>query len=443
MEVVFWLLVFSVVGWCASGTEQNTAYYNGYRVFRLIPSTLQHIKALKDLENDITLDVWRHPHNLGDNYDVMVKPEDHSKFVERLTNHNIEFQVLLDDVEKILNDERRHFRRRKKRALSSISAYTTNFLNVQEIEEFLLKVKETSRDVNVTISSIGQSSLGQNLTVAKIYKASSHRKPAIFIDAGIHAREWIAPAMAINFIYQLALNPNRDRQVSRLLNKYDWYIMPVANPDGYQFSIYSDRMWRKTRNDNPGSVYKGTDANRNFNYRWNPDVGGSRNPGEDTYAGSAPFSIPESRDLGRFLMEHGSQIKLYLTLHSYGQYLLYPWGYGPHEFASDQNDLERLARVADRAMPETYRTGTSSVVLYPAAGGSDDFAKGVAGIKYSYTMELPPPDTADNNTYGFIVNPRDIPTIARDTWQGVKALALELHRTLRANRTSHDDDYAA
>lgn len=27
----------------------------------------------------------------------------------------------------------------------------------------------------------------------------------------------------------------------------DWYILPVLNPDGYEYSHEYDRMWRKTR----------------------------------------------------------------------------------------------------------------------------------------------------------------------------------------------------
>jgi hypothetical protein len=39
--------------------------------------------------------------------------------------------------------------------------------------------------------------------------------------------------------------------------------------------------------------------------------------------------------------------------------------------------------------------GSSTNVLYAAAGGSDDWAKGTANIKYSYTLEL-----RDTGAYG-------------------------------------------
>lgn len=42
--------------------------------------------------------------------------------------------------------------------------------------------------------------------------------------------------------------------------------------------------------------------------------------------------------------------------------------------------------------------GSSGTILYPAAGGSDDWAKGAYNVKYSYTVEL-----RDSGRYGFIL----------------------------------------
>ena len=56
------------------------------------------------------------------------------------------------------------------------------------------------------------------------YKKSN--KPAIFMDCGIHAREWVSPAFCLYAIDQLV-------EDQALLDLYDFYIIPVANPDGY------------------------------------------------------------------------------------------------------------------------------------------------------------------------------------------------------------------
>ena len=78
----------------------------------------------------------------------------------------------------------------------------------------------------------------------------------------------------------------------------------------------------------------------------------------------------------------------------------------------------------------------------PAAGGSYDYAKGVAGIKYSYTMELPPTNNGYNSYVGFTLPYDEISTIAADTFNGIKALALYLdraqpHGSSNANTFAH------
>lgn len=60
----------------------------------------------------------------------------------------------------------------------------------------------------------------------------------------MHAREWIAPAVATFILSQLV---EKNSSYAALLNSSDWMILPMANPDGYEYSHVSDRLWRKTR----------------------------------------------------------------------------------------------------------------------------------------------------------------------------------------------------
>lgn len=50
---------------------------------------------------------------------------------------------------------------------------------------------------------------------------------------GIHAREWVAPAMALYLIHRLTNDPEAR---AKDLDGVDWYILPVVNPDGYEYT---------------------------------------------------------------------------------------------------------------------------------------------------------------------------------------------------------------
>ncbi|KAJ9581600.1 hypothetical protein L9F63_023220, partial [Diploptera punctata] len=245
-----------------------------------------------------------------------------------------------------------------------------------------------------TVESIGKSYEGRDLLMIKISSGGSGTRPAILIDAGIHAREWIAPAMALYIINQLVENNAAN---SDLTNSVDWYILPVVNPDGYQYSHTTSRLWRKTRSPTTSSSCPGVDGNRNFDYHW-METGASSSPCAETFAGSRAFSEPETAALRDFAVANKNKIKLYLTFHSYGNYFLYPWGY-TSALPSDASTLHSLAQQANQAHVSaggsSYTIGSSTNVLYAAAGGSDDYMKGVAGIDLSYTMEF------TNSIYGF------------------------------------------
>ena len=63
---------------------------------------------------------------------------------------------------------------------------------------------------------------------------------AVFLEANIHAREWITSATATWFLNELLTST--DPEVRRLAENYDWHILVVTNPDGY---VYSHTTVRK------------------------------------------------------------------------------------------------------------------------------------------------------------------------------------------------------
>jgi len=234
-------------------------------------------------------------------------------------------------------------------------------------------------------------------------------KPAIFIDAGIHAREWIAPATAIYVAHKLITEYGKNDLITRMLDKFDWFIIPVANPDGYEYSISSDRLWRKTRsrNETLSKWCVGADANRNWGYRWG-EAGANASPCSNIYAGSTPFSEPEVAGIRDFITWQVPDLKLYVSLHSYGQIWLAPWGYTNAKPINHEDQKAAADRALDaiaKSSGMTYEYGTIADLMYQASGTSIDYMQN-QGVPYIYGVELRPEE--DDQVYGFTIPARYI-----------------------------------
>lgn len=81
-------------------------------------------------------------------------------------------------------------------------------------------------------------------------------------------------------------------------------------------------MWRKTRVPHSHLCF-GADPNRNFDAHFG-EAGTSDSPCSEIYRGPRPFSEPETLALSQF-MRNFTNVKLYLSFHSYGQYLMFPY----------------------------------------------------------------------------------------------------------------------
>lgn len=219
------------------------------------------------------------------------------------------------------------------------------------------------------------------------------------------------------------------------LDSFDFWFVPAVNPDGYAYSHQTDRLWRKTRSGN--RVCNGVDPNRNYPFHWG-EAGASPYRCDETYAGPKPLSEPETAAVAQIMDDNKGRIKAYLSLHAYGQYILVPYGYARVK----PDNYDELSRVSDawissvaRFRGTRYTFGTSSVVLYPAAGGSDDYAHGPANIRYAFTIELP-----DSGRRGFLLPPREIIPVGQETLIGMHALIAKIQEIEGAGRIGSDDD---
>ncbi|KAI0236891.1 Carboxypeptidase A2 [Lamellibrachia satsuma] len=208
----------------------------------------------------LEIDFLKRPTDIGRAVDMRVPPEVLPTLVDVLKKSGVPHQVLVENIQSLMDQQKEI--QDSANGTFNIHIYHT----YDEIVRWLRLLGSTTR-TECRVFSIGNSYEGRPLVVIRIGGVAPE-KPVVWIDAGIHAREWIAPATAVYLIAKLV---GGSTHVTQLLRHYTIYVMPVANPDGYQYTWTNDRMWRKTRSVNSRSTCQGTDPNRNWNFHWAVD----------------------------------------------------------------------------------------------------------------------------------------------------------------------------
>lgn len=268
--------------------------------------------------------------------------------------------------------------------------------NYAEMSDDILTVASAHPDI-VSRFSVGLSYEGREMWAVKISDnvGIDEDEPEVLFIGQHHAREHITVEMTLYILHLLVDQYGTDPQIADLVNSREIYIIFTTNPDGSEYDIAtgSYRSWRKNRQPNPGSLFVGTDLNRNYGYMWGCCGGSSGYPSSDTYRGASAFSAPETQRIRDFINSRvvggKQQISTSITFHSYAQLVLWPYGYTYTDVPTDmtQDDHDVFAAMGQAMAATNGYTPQQASDLYITDGTTDDWAYGVHKI-FMYTFEM-------------------------------------------------------
>jgi hypothetical protein len=242
------------------------------------------------------------------------------------------------------------------------------------------ELRETAA-ANPTLTKLvtyGETVNGQDLLALKVSKNAGRepdgRKPAVLYLGAQHAREWITPEMVRRLMHHFIDGYGSDAEITRLVDTTELWFVPVANPDGYDFTFTEgNRLWRKNLRDNDGDgtivAGDGVDLNRNFAVKWGWDnEGSSPQPASETYRGPDPNSEPETQALDDFVGRVGFQH--FVNYHSAAELLLYGIGWQVNTPSPDDVVLEAMVGTDEDPAVPGYDPDISAE-LYTTNGDTD------------------------------------------------------------------------
>ncbi|XP_071098218.1 zinc carboxypeptidase-like [Haliotis cracherodii] len=432
------LLMF--IGWLAltggdtlpkEGALPQKVTYVNHRLLAVTPQNKEQADFLAELENSghLGLDVWIEP-RVNHQGRVRVPPETYQRFVDLINAAGIQYEVKHENIQDLLDNPP------QEKSYSGVQHYFNGIVDHTKYND-LATINNYITGFANSFSGVSTGTLdhttyeGRSTSYIHINNPNVSGKKRIFIEAGIHAREWVTPASSMYFVDRMLHERSiPGSQAEFLYNNFEWYIVPVTNPDGYTYTHTTDRLWRKNRNTCSSIFGRGVDLNRN----WDANFGGTGSSSScfsDTFRGASVFSEAETRNIRDWvssIQSNEGPISAYLSIHSYSQYLLVPYGYAENTVPDNNAEIRRitnLAKDAIRNLPyqKEYFVGTAPEILYVASGTSSDWARLNANIPYAMTYEMRPDANANS---GFELPASEIIPTGEDLWVSMHAIVSEL-----------------
>ncbi len=293
-------------------------------------------------------------------------------------------------------------------------------------------------------------------------------KPVVVVNGCQHAREWGSP-MGVSYLADaLVRRYGSDTRITELVDAVEFHVIPVVNPDGYEYTRdpAGDRFWRKNRRQNSGfnSGTVGVDLNRNWPIGFANGASNTSSGSSDVYHGTSAFSEPETQALRDYIEslagavtcidgcgsgccgdgESTSRVKGHIDVHTFSQVILGPWSFTSSLTPPRAEELTIVQSNMSDAMTAVdgmfYQAALGDMpILYEAGGVMPDWAFGAVGA-LSWTYELRP---SSGGLQGFVLPVDEIDEAGEEVLAGVLELAEHVTRRLTIQPLLAPDAFVA
>jgi len=396
----------------SSALDGHFKSFDGFRVLRFVDMTQGEVEMM---ETELFIDIWDgEPDTEHADRLAVTAALSESQLALMMMSDEFEYTVVVENLgDQVLAERKRLLSRRPMTNIRD--EFFEDFRTYNEIHAYYREMNAAYPALS-SITVIGRSNEGRDILGVRLTNGTiTTAKPKLFIQCLIHARAHLSGPTCAWQLKMLLEGFGNNADSTFVLNRYVVMIIPIVNPDGYEFTWSDDRMWRKNRVQFQGTTCRGVDLNRNWPSHWTA----SANQCSDTYPGQTRASELETRAIGTWIEQQGN-VQFNIDFHCYGELILRPWG-NTVTATPDEAVLKALGdgmRDAIRTVHNNAYVSQRSAQLYPANGETTDYyydtipvGTGQKSSAHGFTFEL--------RGNSFIVDPNQIIPQGEEIWAGI------------------------
>jgi hypothetical protein len=286
-----------------------------------------------------------------------------------------------------------------------LQSFKSEYHSLEEMEDILNGIADNYSHIT-KLYSIGKTYEDRDIWCLEISDnpGEDEVEPGVFLMGLHHAREWPSLEICLYVANELTSNYSLNPNITKVVNTCRIWLVACVNPDGYYYSHDLGVDWRKNRHYFPEFDEYGVDNNRNYGGSCNGDSLGawgsigkgsvSHHADQGVYCGPGAFSELETKAIRDIFIDN--DICAAISWHTYGELVLWPWGYSKIKQTPDDTYLKHVgeqiaSRIDRQTASDTYRAYQASN-LYPTTGDTTDWAYGYSHYilgrpTFAYTIE--------------------------------------------------------